>query len=204
MREGKGIRAVFFDIGNVLLRFDPGAVRRSIAAAVRKHPSVIFKLAWSSRIADGVERGAIPPREIYRLFREILGFEGDFAAFKKLWCEQFTLDEGSFKLLKRVARRVPVYLLSNTNHLHYEHIRRRYPFSKHIRGAVLSHKVGLRKPEAAIYLAALKRARVRPEQALFIDDLPENVAGARKVGMRAVRYEGAGKLERLLEELEVL
>ena len=130
--------------------------------------------------------------------------EGDFAAFRRLWCEQFTLNEGAFRLLKRLARKMPVYLLSNTNHLHYEHIRRRYPFSRHIKGAVLSHKVGLRKPEAAIYLAALKRARVRPEQALFIDDLPENVRGAQKVGMLAVRYEGPEKLESDLQALGLL
>jgi putative hydrolase of the HAD superfamily len=202
--EGKVIKAVFFDIGNVLLRFDPREVRRSIAAAVCQKPSAILKLAWSGRLADGVERGTIPPREIYRSFQDILGYEGDYTAFRALWCGQFTLDTGSSKLLKRLSSNVPVYLLSNTNHLHYEFIRRHYAFTRHIRGAVLSYRLGLRKPEPGIYLAALKRACVRPEEALFIDDLPENVRGAQKVGMRAVRYEGAEKLEKLLVELGLL
>jgi putative hydrolase of the HAD superfamily len=97
-----------------------------------------------------------------------------------------------------------VYLLSNTNHLHYEFIRKNFAFPRFIRGAVLSFRLGLRKPGAGIYKAALRRARVRAPQALFIDDMPENVEGARAVGMRAIRYEGAKKLERELRKLGLL
>ncbi|MBI5242064.1 MAG: HAD family phosphatase [Elusimicrobia bacterium] len=201
MEPKLAIKAVFFDIGNVLLRFDPAEVKRRIIAAVSRRPLAVFRLMGSMRLAEAVECGRVKPLELYRLFREKLGFQGDFKAFRRLWCDHFTLDRGAQALLKRVSRRRPVYLLSNTNRLHYEFIRRNYAFARYIRGAILSYRLGLRKPGAAIYEAALRRARVRPGEALFIDDMAENVEGARRAGMRALRYGGAKKLEGELRRL---
>jgi len=204
MEAGGEIKAVFFDIGNVLLRFDPGEVKRRIYAAVGKKPMAVLRLVLSGGLVDDLERGRMPPRELYRIFREDLGFFGDFEAFRRLWCDNFTLDRDAEALLKKVSRRCPVYLLSNTNHMHYEFIRKNFAFPRFIRGAVLSFRLGLRKPGAAIYEAALRRARVRPREALFIDDMLENVEGARRAGMRALRFEGAKKLERELRKLGLL
>jgi putative hydrolase of the HAD superfamily len=70
---------------------------------------------------------------------------------------------------------------------------------------VLSHEVGMRKPEPRIYAAALKLARVaKPEQALFIDDLKPNVAAARRAGLQAILYRGSRDLRRRLRALGVL
>ena len=201
--DGK-IKAVFFDIGNVLLRFDPGEVKRRIYAAVGKKPMAILRLILSGGLVDDLERGKIPPRALYRVFQEKLGFDGGYEAFRLLWCDHFTLNRDTQALLKKVARRRPVYLLSNTNHLHYEFIRKNFAFPRLIQGAVLSFRLGLRKPGPGIYEAALRRARVRAPEALFIDDMPENVEGARAVGMRAIHYKGAKKLERELRKLGLL
>jgi hypothetical protein len=74
---GGKIKAVFFDIGNVLLRFDPGEVKRRICAAVGKKPMAVLRLILSGGLVDDLERGKIPPRALYRVFQEKLGFEGD-------------------------------------------------------------------------------------------------------------------------------
>jgi len=195
------IKAVFFDIGNVLLRFDPAEVRRRILATLGKKPMGVLRLILSGRLVDDLERGRLPPRELYRVFREDLGFPGDYASFRLLWCDHFTLNRDTQALLKKVARRTPVYLLSNTNHLHYEFIRKHYAFPRLISGAVLSFRLGLRKPGPGIYKAALRRARVQAREALFIDDMRANVRGARAVGMRALRYRGAKRLRQELRGL---
>jgi putative hydrolase of the HAD superfamily len=107
-------------------------------------------------------------------------------------------------LLKKVSRRLPTYLLSNTHALHYDFIKSRYAFTKYVRGAALSHELGMRKPEPRIFKAALKMAGVRPAQALFIDDLEPNVAAARRVGLQAIRYCGPEDLAHRLKTLGVL
>jgi len=195
------IQAVFFDIGNVLLRFNPREVLAKIADAVGRHPLKVADYLWTSHKIEALERGEFGTDELFRIFREELGYAGAFARFRKLWCDHFTLERRTAAILKRVARHVPTYLFSNTHALHYDFIRKNYAFPGHVRGAVLSHEVGMRKPEARIYRAALKIAGVRPARALLIDDLKPNVAAARKAGLRAILYRGPSDLSRRLKSL---
>lgn len=198
------IRVVFFDIGNVLLRFEVGAVLRAIAAAVRRRPLRVGRLLWSGGLVDRIERGRLSSRELFAIFRGELGYDGDFTAFRRLWCDHFTLDRGAAGLLRRVSRRMPVYLLSNTNQMHYQFIEENYRFPSLVKGAALSYELGLRKPEAKIYQAALAMAQAKPQEAVFVDDLEANIRGARRVGMHALRYRGALRLEKDLKVLGVL
>jgi len=195
------IKAVFFDIGNVLLRFSNKRIIRKIAWAVGRHPIKVARHIWKGRIVDRIERGEVTGEEIHALFVGELGYKGDFARFKTLWCDHFTLDRGSFAVLKSLSNKMPTYLLSNTNALHIEHIRERYTFPSLVKGAILSHELKLRKPQREIYEAALKMSGTAPEETVFIDDLEENCEGARKTGLHAIRYRGAKDLKKRLEAL---
>lgn len=201
---GKAPPAVFFDIGNVLLKVNVRQAIRRLAWAVGHHPLKVARYFWSSDIVDQIERGALEPQELYAKFREELGYSGTFPAFSKLWCGYFELDRKGASALKAVSERHPVYLLSNTNYLHYEFIRNRYSFANLVDGAVLSYELGLRKPEPAIYRAALKIAGVSPEQAIFIDDLKDNVEAARKLGISVIHKRRCTNLRRELAALGVL
>ncbi len=195
------IKAVFFDIGNVLLRFSNKRILRKIAWAVGRHPITVARHIWKGRIIDRIERGEVTGEDIHALFVSELGYKGDYARFKTLWCDHFTLDRGSFAVLKSLSNKMPTYLLSNTNALHIEHIRERYAFPALVKGAILSHELKLRKPQREIYEAALKMSGTAPEETVFIDDLEANCAGARKAGLHAIRYRGAKDLKKRLEAL---
>ncbi len=197
------IRVVFFDIGNVLLRFDIPKIIRKMAWALRSNPLRIARYLSSSELVSAIEKGEVTGRELHRRFKAELGYREDYAAFRLFWCDHFTLDAECAEILRGVAKGRKVFLLSNTNQLHYDFIKQNYAFAGHAHGAVLSYKLGLRKPEPAIYLAALKRARVKPEQAFFVDDLKENVEAAAKAGIHAWRYGGAAGLRKELERLGV-
>lgn len=198
------IKAVFFDIGNVLLSFDAAEVVKKMAWKLKLNPFKLARFAWHSGFGEKIERGELSPRELYRLFCRDVGYTGDYAAFRNLWSDHFTLNKGTSVILDEVARKRKVFLLSNTNHLHYEFIRRHYAFAASAHGAVLSYRLKMRKPEPGIYLAALRKARVRAEEAFFIDDLAENVEGARKVGMVAMRFTTAAALRQELRGLGIL
>jgi putative hydrolase of the HAD superfamily len=195
------IKAVFFDIGNVLLRFSNKRILRKFAWAVGRHPVKVARHIWKGRLVDRIERGELTGAEIHDLFVSELGYTGDFLKFKTLWCDHFTLDRGSYAILKSLEGRVPTYLLSNTNALHIEHIRARYAFPGLVKGAILSHELKLRKPQREIYEAALKMSGTLPEETVFIDDLEENCEGARKAGLHAIRYRGAKDLKKRLSAL---
>lgn len=198
------IKVVFFDIGNVLLHFNAADVLKEVAVQLGRHPLRVAKYLWHSRIGEEIELGNVTGREVYGLFKRELDYGGDYRAFRKLWCDHFKLHHETVRLLRRVRRDHRVYLLSNTNALHYDFIRARYAFPRLVHGAVLSYKLRMRKPEARIYLAALKLARARAEESVFIDDLPDNVEAARRLGMHGIVFKGAEDLGRRLRELGVL
>ena len=202
--KNKAIKAVFFDIGNVLLHFNPSEILRRMAFVVGRHPFKVARYFWSSRIGEAVERGKISPRQLYGIFCSELGYRGNWKNFRLLWCDHFTLNRGTADLLRKIANSHRVYLLSNTNSLHYDFIRERFSFTRHVHGAILSYKLGLRKPEPEIYMAALRIARVKPDQAVFIDDLRKNVEAARNLGIYALLYKDLKVLKRDLADLGVL
>ncbi|OGS00383.1 MAG: hypothetical protein A2V88_07855 [Elusimicrobia bacterium RBG_16_66_12] len=195
------VRAAFFDIGNVLLRFDARRILRRFAWAVGRHPVKVANYLWHSDIGERIERGELDGPELHAMFSQELGYRGNYAQFRVLWCDHFTLDRGTHAVLKRTACRVPTYLLSNTNALHIDFIRARYSFPGLVRGAILSHELGLRKPDPAIYRAALKLSRTKPEETVFVDDLKPNVEAAQKLGFIAIRFRGAEDLRRRFREL---
>lgn len=199
--DAPAVRAVFFDIGNVLLRFSSRQVLARVACAVRSHPLKLAKYLWKSDIGARIERGEVSGEQLYALFQSELGYKGTFAQFRLLWCDHFTLDRGTYAILKRTAKAVPTYLLSNTNALHIEFIRERYEFPALVRGSILSHELGLRKPDPAIYRAALKLSGTKPEETVFVDDLKPNVESAKRLGFQAIRFRDAEDLRRRFDAL---
>jgi len=195
------VRAVFFDIGNVLLRFSSKKVLARVAYEVRCHPLKLARYLWASDIGERIERGEVDGDALYAIFQKELGYKGSFAQFRLLWCDHFSLDRGSYAVLKRAAKRVPTYLLSNTNALHIDFIKERYEFPSLVRGAILSHEVGLRKPDPAIYRKALELSGTAPAETVFVDDLKPNVDSAAKLGMIAIRFKNAESLRARFDAL---
>jgi putative hydrolase of the HAD superfamily len=203
MPDAPPVDALFFDIGNVLVRFDLAGLLKDFAWSPGSSAWKVARLVWSRRLVDAVERGQLDGPGLHDAVRAQTGFAGDYDAFRRVWCGHFRLDGATSVLFRRLARRRPAYLLSNTNALHWEFIRRRYAFAREAKGAVLSCAVGARKPEKAIYEAAVAAAGVPAERCLFIDDLEANVRGAKSAGLRAVRFKNAAQLRRELESYGV-
>src|SRR5438045_5323674 len=97
------------------------------------------------------------------------------------WQDIFWLNESVARLIEFLRSRGYSLLLgSNTNHLHSAYFRRRFaPTFDRFDHLVLSHEVGHMKPDRGFYDACVRAAGVPAGSCAFIDDIPENVAGAR-------------------------
>ena len=89
------------------------------------------------------------------------------------------------------------------NALHIEYIFEHYPFIQEFDAHVLSHEVGLLKPDAAIYRLTLDRCGLEAERTLFVDDILANVEGARAVGMHAIVFDSADQVRQELTNFGV-
>jgi putative hydrolase of the HAD superfamily len=193
------IRAIIFDLGNVLIPFDWKRGYEAFARASLYPAEEVRRRIKETGLFDGFERGRVEPRVVAGRVSELLGLNVSFDEFREIWSSIFLpetiLEED---MLARLHARYRLLLLSNTDAIHYHWVRERYPMMRHFDHAVLSFELGLRKPEPGIYQEAINRAGCEPREIFFTDDREENVAGALEAGIDAAQFLSAEQLEREL------
>ena len=91
-----------------------------------------------------------------------------------------------FQLAETLHRKYPQYLLSNTDPIHIPWCLDRFPLSSLLDGMILSYEIGAYKPDFRIYERGLEKFGLRPEECVFIDDLPANVEAAKACGLEGI------------------
>ncbi len=113
------------------------------------------------------------------------------------------LDGADHLLSDLVSAGVRLSILSNYPSWH-QMIDQKLGFSRFVESSFFSCDLGCRKPDAASYEAVIASIDVAPEQILFVDDRPENCAGAERAGMRALHFTDVPALRAELTRREIL
>jgi len=191
MEKTTHIKAVIFDMGGVLLRTADVTARETIAARYGVTRSELETYIFSSESSIQSEKGALSDVEHWQNVMCHFGQPiGDYLA---LYDEYFSGDFIDQRLLDFAASLKPRYtlgLLSNAWDNARTLLSQRFDFLDRFDVSIFSYEVKARKPDPAIYHAMLERVGAAPGEALFIDDVQENVAGAKAVGMHALRFTG--------------
>jgi HAD superfamily hydrolase (TIGR01509 family) len=190
---------VVFDIGNVLLRWDPRYLYRKVfddEGRMERFLSTALAMDFVSHTdAVGDFAGAVAARA--KSFPE---FAKEIHMFHERWIE--TLGEPieeNVALLRRLrAAGKPVYALSNFAHETFALAERKHGFLREFDDRIISGHVGFVKPDARIYEILFERAGRRPSELLFIDDSPANVRASESLGMPAIHYGPGVDLEKEL------
>lgn len=198
------IEAVIFDLGRVLVGIDleRGLLGR-FAAAGGGIEALVARLHDEPALARNM-RGEIDARAFHAAVAERLGPGLGFESFAAAWCDIFFRKPEMERLFSEVRARTRVGLCSDTDALHWAHLRGMLPFLGEIEKPTLSFEVGITKPAAAIFRQAAANVGAPPEKCFFTDDLPANVAGARAAGLDAELFTGADDLRLRLAERGVL
>jgi putative hydrolase of the HAD superfamily len=181
-------RALLLDLGNVLIFHDNARLFRELGAACGRSAAEAEAIIGQSDAGRGINVTDGPPRSVYDRIAPLIGFPGDFTAFSAIWNGIFTPNDAIAPLIEALHGRVALYVLSNTNPLHTDHILPLLPVLRFFDAVFTSHQLGLAKPDVAVYHAALARAGVGPHEAAFFDDAPGHVDGARRAGLRGFIY----------------
>jgi len=190
-------RFLYFDLGNVLLKFDHQIACRQMAEAAQIEPEVVWKTAFEGPLFLAYERGDVSSEEFYQRFCHATGSRPDRAALELAASDIFWLNAPTVALvgqLKLAGQRMGI--LSNTNEAHWQFIDRAYfgILADRWEQYALSFRLHAIKPEPKIYRAAAELAGVSPEEIFFVDDRPENVEGALRAGFDAVLFTTAAAL----------
>jgi len=184
-------RTLIFDLGKVIIPFDFERGYRAIAGDCGLPPAEIRSRIASTDLVVRLETGLIEPDDFVAQVSELVGFAGTYADFCSHWTAIFlpeTLIPES--LITALKGRFRLLVLSNTNAIHIEMVRERYPILSHFDHLVLSHEVKAMKPDPRIYADALTHAQAEPAECFFTDDIPDYVAGARLAGIDAEQFTG--------------
>jgi len=187
---------LFFDLGRVLVDFDTGRMFRQMAAVAGLEPERVREVVFGDGLQWQYELGRLSTREFYEHFCQETGTRADFDALLEAGADIFELKPCVLPVvaqLRRAGYRLGV--LSNTCAIHWEHCAGRYRIiAEAFEVETLSYRVGAAKPQREIFQAAAEQAAVDPEEIFFVDDIPENVDGARAAGFDAVRYTSTPEL----------
>ena len=199
-------RIVVFDIGGVLLDWNPRHLYRKLfpadEAAMEDFLANVCTVGWNERqdagrtFADG--HAALLPRHADKSHL--------IEAFGKRFDEMIAGPiEGTVGILAELKRAgVPRYALTNWSAETYPPARAQYEFMSWFDGIVVSGEEGVIKPDARIFRILLERYRIPAEAAVFIDDNPVNAAAAQALGIHGIHFKSPELLRRELETLGLL
>ena len=190
------IDAVVFDVGNVLVRFDPMALLRQHVPDYESQWPVLLERLFLSPYWPMFDRGIVSLSEAAELMigpREEI--RAPAARIMRDWPDlREDVPEGVAVLKTCRAHGKKTYVLSNYNHEAFPRIRDHFDFFKDFDGMAVSGFLHMLKPEPAIYHWLTDTYDLDPARILFIDDSPPNVEAALNLGWNAICYNRRGKL----------
>ncbi len=183
------IRSVISDLGKVLITFDNSIFYRRIAAY---SPIPVDEIAGMvnvySDVGRAIDTGKLSPQGFYARVKEILQVELPFEEFASIYNDVFASNVPVIEVMNKLKHKYHLVMLSNTDVMRFGFIRERFPEVMIFDDYVLSYQVGCIKPDPEIYQLALKKAQADPEECVFIDDRPENIAAAEDLGIRTILF----------------
>ena len=177
-----------FDIGGVLLEWDPGLVYRQLIPDPTELDWFLSEVCtpeWNGTLDAG--------RPFDEACDELAARHPAHARLVQAWKRQDEMIageiDGAVELVSRLREQaVPLYLLTNMPAGVFAARRERYPVLRQFDGAVVSGEEGVLKPSAEIFARLRDRYSLEPGRTLFVDDAEANVRGARMAGFRAHHF----------------
>jgi epoxide hydrolase-like predicted phosphatase len=184
------IRAVYFDIGGVLLRTEDPEPRREWERRLGLTSGQLVKAVFDNPVSLRSTVGEATEAEVWQEVgrslklstQQLMELREDFFAGDR-W------NENLLAFIHRLRSRIRTGVISN-GWLGSQTAMGKWVNAVNFDAIIFSSAEKCRKPDEKIYRLALSRLGLTPEEAMFFDDFQENVEGANRIGMQAVLFEG--------------
>lgn len=200
------IKTIIFDLGGVLYRINHERTREALAALAFTPEAVLLKLEAQADVFSNYESGKLTSAEFRDSLRTSYGMTASDEQIDHAWNAMLGgIFPYSMDLIQSLNNRYKLYILSNINDIHFKAIEKECAalfgcFDE----CFFSYKIGMRKPDTEIYSHVLHATNSLPEHTIFIDDAPQNILGARGLGIATYHVTPEDPLtsERLFSMLE--
>lgn len=187
-----GIKNIIFDFGQVLLNINPELSAKAFIGLGIKEGVDFWGSRSSSETLINLEKGIITPGEFRQSVLDKLVAGITPQQVDDAW-NALLLDFPFSRVVKlrELGKSFRLFLLSNSNQIHYECYMDRFEkefgfgLGELFEKLWFSHQIGLVKPDPEIFRYVLNNGRLKPEETLFIDDTLVHVEAARSVGINA-------------------
>ena len=202
----KNIKNIVFDLGGVLIDLDFKSAINGLQKAGFANVKEQLQAFDREGIFQKFEVGEISADEFRAAIRENAIVTLTDTEINNLWnLMLLEIPREKLELILDLRSKYMVYLLSNTNSIHWDYVcknafnYRGFRMDDYFEETFLSYEMHLAKPDKAIFETMLNDANLLPEETLFIDDLEANCKAAEEVGIHAHHYHIGDDLSKIFE-----
>lgn len=195
------IKNIIFDLGGVLLDLDVNRCMERLEG-IGLHGVRQWMTGTNEKgFFKEYECGMLTTVQFRNRIREEVGRELPDAEIDQIWNSMLKdIPDYKFELLLKLQKNYKLYLLSNTNDLHWEYCTDKFAYKGMsmldcFTRVFLSFQMRLAKPDAEIFQTVLKEAGVKAEETLFVDDSKDNCQAASLLGIKVFHYVPGDNLE---------
>ena len=202
------IKVIIFDLGGVIIELDySNFYNKIITLSSSENPRTRTMLEFF-RQSDLYHQGKMSDEDFYQLACNLLQVcmlnQSEFyKAFNSIVSHPIPEAIDLLKKLKELNE-YKLIAMSNVNASHWDYIlRKNWDFLDYFNELILSHKVKITKPDPKIFKYAIKKARCKPKEIVFVDDGSNNVRSAKKLGIIGIHFINIEKLIKDFEKLDI-
>ena len=195
-------KLVVFDLDDVLVEYRQDVRVDVLARAVGVPPAAVHEALFKSGLETKNDRGELGLEDYLDAVRRRHGFDIPMDAFVDARRQSMRLRREVLALAERIAPQTTLALFTNNGHWLGRQLPKFIPELRPLFGTLMitSGQLGITKPDPQAFYACLSTLGFSPASALMIDDLAENVAGARSAGLDAIHYASPSLLAEELQQ----
>lgn len=198
------IKAIIFDFGNVIYKFDNNIFLHKISKYTNKSFSELNKVIYQkSNLCKRYETGLITSDQFFRKIIKCSNLKISRSEFIKTYTNIFTPIPTTIKLIKKLKNNYKISLLSDTSYWDYYYGIKSTNIFKFFDTVSLSFRIKKMKPSKKIFLDVLKKLKLRPKECVYIDDIKKYTLAAQIIGFNTIHYTSHYKLINSLKKLNI-
>jgi epoxide hydrolase-like predicted phosphatase len=195
------IRAVFFDLGGVIVRTEYQTPRQQLAERLGMEYDDLSRIVFESETGLQAAIGAITPQQHWEaVMKRLKRPKAEMTAIREEFFAGDIVDRQFVDYIRSLRGKYKTGVISNAWSDLRENLARE-KIDDAFDCIIISAEVGVAKPDPKIFQIALQQANVHPNEAVFVDDFYVNIEGCEKVGMKGIQFKDAPST---LQQLKLL